>query len=250
MTQLSLDEFRNFFKFYKSEPHQDDALEILWKAMPVSLLENDTSWVVKYREAPPAPKPVAGPITPELMQRFSGHPASSYDAAFCDDFNALLAITGFDTHLTAFQMLLAQMAHETANWKYMKEIGDAAYFTKMYEGRSDLGNTEKGDGARFSGCGAIQVTGRANFQQSYNYLRQMEGLNDPRFMEEGTPYVSEKYPFRVCTGWLIANNYFSLCKGGDLLACTLRLNGGTNGLEDRQYWFDKARKVITANDLK
>ena len=250
MTQLSLDEFKNFFRYYKGEPHQDDALEILWKAMPVSLLENDTAWVVKFRETPPAPKPSAGPITAELMQRFSGHPASSFDDTFCSDFNRLLSITGFDSDLTAFQMLLAQMAHETANWVYMKELGDVAYFTKMYEGRSDLGNTEKGDGTRFSGCGAIQVTGRANFQQSYNYLRQMEGLNDPRFMEEGTPYVSEKYPFRVCTGWLISNNYLTLCKGGDIVACTKRLNGGTNGLSDREHWYRKAQQVITADDLK
>ena len=250
MTQLSLDEFKNFFRFYKAEPHQEEALAILWTAMPVSLLESDTSWVTKYRETPPAPKPSAGPITPELMQRFSGHPASSFDDTFCSDFNKLLHITGFDSDLTAFRMLLAQMAHETGNWIYLKELGDAAYFTRMYEGRSDLGNTEKGDGARYSGCGAIQVTGRANFQQSYNYLVQMEGLNDPRFMAEGTPYVSEVYPFRVCTGWLISNNYLTLCKGGDLLACTRRLNGGTNGLDDRQYWWDKANQVITANDLK
>ena len=63
-------------------------------------------------------------------------------------------------------MLLAQMAHETGNWKWMKEVGSEDYFHRMYEGRSDLGNTEKGDGARFSGCGAIMVTGRANFLQS------------------------------------------------------------------------------------
>ena len=250
MTQLSLDEFKAFFKWYKAEPHQEEALAILWTAMPVSLLESDTSWVTKYRETPPAPKPSAGPITPELMQKFSGHPASSFDDTFCSDFNRLLSITGFDSDLTAFRMLLAQMAHETANWVYMKELGDAAYFTKMYEGRSDLGNTERGDGARYSGCGAIQVTGRANFQQSYNYLRQMEGLNDPRFMEEGTSYVSEKYPFRVFTGWLISNTYLTLCKGGDVVACTKRLNGGTNGLADREQWYRKAQQVITADDLK
>lgn len=44
------------------------------------------------------------------------------------------------------------------------EYGDTAYFTKMYEGRSDLGNTRKGDGARFHGRGYIQLTGRANYK--------------------------------------------------------------------------------------
>ena len=249
MTRLTLDGFRNFFKFYKSEPQQQEALEMLWKAMPVSLLEESADWVCKYREEPPAPKSVPGPITPELMNRFSGHPASSFDALFCSDFNALLKQTGFDTDLTAFRMLLAQMAHESGNWLYMKECGSTAYFTAMYEGRSDLGNTQKGDGARFSGCGPIQCTGRANFTDSYKYLQQMEGLDDPRFMEEGTPYVSEKYPFQVCIGWLIKNRYLDYCKTGDLLTCTKILNGGTNGLEDRQYWWDKAKQVITPADL-
>ena len=249
MTRLTLDGFKNFFKYYKSEPQQEEALEILWQAMPVSLLEEDTQWICKYREEPPAPKSVPGPINPELMNRYSGHPASSFDELFCSDFNALLKTTGFDTDLTAFRMLLAQMAHESGNWLYMKEMGSTAYFTAMYEGRADLGNTQKGDGARFSGCGPIQCTGRANFQNSYNYLVQTEGLNDPRFMAEGTPYVSETYPFQVCIGWLIRNNYFELCKGGDLLACTKRLNGGTNGLSDREYWYEKAKQVITAADL-
>ena len=250
MARLTVDGFKNFFTYYKAEPQQQEAIEMLWKAMPVSLLEETADWVVKFREEPPAPKSEPGPITPQLMQKYSGHAASSFDATFCSDFNRLLKITGFDTDLTAFRMLLAQMAHETANWVYMKEIGDNAYFTKMYEGRSDLGNTQPGDGSRFSGCGAIQVTGRANFQDSYNYLVQMDGINDPRFMAEGTSYVANVYPFRVCIGWLIKNNYFELCKGGDIMACTRRLNGGTNGLSDREYWYNKACQLITQADLK
>ena len=251
MARLSLDGFTNFFRYYNAEEQQNAGIEALWKAMPVSLLEEEADWIKSFRSAP-APKPsesLSGPITPELMSRFSGHKASSFDQTFCDDFNKLLHITGFDTDLTAFRMLLAQMAHETGNWIYMKEIGGPSYFSEMYENRSDLGNYLPGDGARFSGCGAIMVTGRANFGDSYKYLQQMDGLDDPRFMEEGTPYVSVKYPFRVCLGWLIKNNYFELCKGGDLLACTRRLNGGTNGLEDRQRYWDKAKQVIYQDDL-
>jgi hypothetical protein len=252
MARLSLDGFTNFFRFYNGEEQQNAGIEALWKAMPVSLLEEDADWIKTFRSKP-APKPSegsSGPITPELMSRYSGHPAKSFDATFCDDFNKLLHITGFDTDLTAFRMLLAQCAHETANWVYMKELGSESYFYDMYENRGDLGNTQKGDGARFSGCGPIQVTGRYNFQDSYNYLVQMDGINDPRFMAEGTPYVSVAYPFRVCIGWLIKNNYFELCKGGDLLACTRRLNGGTNGLDDRQYWWDQAKAKIRPEDLR
>lgn len=243
MSQVNL---QDFFKYFSGTKNQVEAISILEGVIPSSLLQEDTTWIIKYREAPPVPEKVDGPVTPELMQAFSGHPAYSFDQAFCDDFNDLLSTTGFDTDLTAFQMLISQMAHETANWKYMKEIGDVAYFTKMYEGRSDLGNNQKGDGAKFSGCGAIQCTGRANFQASYDYLQQKRGLNDPRIMAEGTSYTADIYPFSICIGWLINNDYLNLCKGGDILACTRRLNGGTNGLEDRSQWFDKAKQVITS----
>lgn len=244
MTKISLPDF---FRYYKhGNTQQMEAVALLESQLPVSLLQDDSSWVELYRSKPEA-KP--GPVTPELMQRFSGHPASSFDATFCDDFNDLLDTTGFGSDLTAFRMLISQMAHETANWKYMKEIGDAAYFTKMYEGRSDLGNSQKGDGAKFSGCGAIQCTGRANFQASYNYLQQKRGLDDPKIMAEGTSYTANIYPFSICIGWLINNDYLNLCKGGDIVACTRRLNGGTNGLDDRTRWYEKAKRVILQSDL-
>ena len=239
-------QLNDFFKYYSDTVEQKEAVQLLQSAMPESLLKNSSAWVVKFREQPEA-KP--GPVTPELMQRFSGHPASSYDSAFCDEFNDLLETTGFGSDLTAFRMLLSQMAHETANWKYMKEIGDNAYFTKMYEYRSDLGNNQQGDGARFAGCGAIQCTGRANFQASYDYLQQKRGLNDPRIMAEGTSYTANVYPFSICIGWLINNDYLNLCKGGDIVACTRRLNGGTNGLDDRMRWYEKAQQVILQSDL-
>ena len=249
MAKLTPKEWSNFWKFFQGEPHQLDAIDKLYYDMPSALLQDDSKWVEMYRSGPPEPEKKPGPVTPELMQRFSGHPASSYDQAFCDDFNDLLETTGFGSDLTAFRMLISQMAHETANWKYMKEIGDNAYFTKMYEGRSDLGNNQPGDGARFSGCGAIQCTGRANFQASYDYLQQKRGLNDPRIMAEGTSYTAAVYPFSICIGWLINNDYLNLCKGGDIVACTRRLNGGTNGLDDRTHWYEKAQRVILQSDL-
>ena len=246
MAKISLPDF---FKYYNGTPEQMEAVVLLESAMPATLLQDNSVWVLKYRETPAAPPAAKGPVTPELMNRFSGHPANSFDQTFCNDFNDLLATTGFDQDLTAFRMLISQMAHETANWKYMKEIGDAAYFTKMYEGRSDLGNNQPGDGAKFSGCGAIQCTGRANFQASYNYLKDKRGLVDDRIMAEGTSYAADVYPFSICIGWLINNDYYDLCKGGNVLDCTRRLNGGTNGLADREQYYAKACKVITQADM-
>lgn len=72
LTQLNLDGFVNFFRYFKAEPQQVEALRILFNAMPASLLDDTTSWITKYRQEPPA-KTTELPIDAvELIMEFEG----------------------------------------------------------------------------------------------------------------------------------------------------------------------------------
>ena len=51
----------------------------------------------------------------------------------------------------------AQIDHESAAGKFLTELGGRSYFDK-YEGRKDLGNTQKGDGFTYRGRGFMQVS--------------------------------------------------------------------------------------------
>ena len=65
---------------------------------------------------PPPAAPTEGIATPDLMNRLTGYPHASFDDVFCNDCNRLFKDTGFDKHLDAMQMLMANMMHETCNF--------------------------------------------------------------------------------------------------------------------------------------
>lgn len=49
---------------------------------------------------------------------------------------------------------------------------------QQYEGRTDLGNTQKGDGVRFKGRGFVQITGRTNYKK-YSEILGIDLIKKP-----------------------------------------------------------------------
>ncbi len=72
-----------------------------------------------------------------------------------------------------------------------KGSDDEEYFNEKYGPSTskgeNLGNTKEGDGYLFRGAGAIQLTGR------YNYQKFADAMQDPMIMEKGADYGAEKY---------------------------------------------------------
>jgi putative chitinase len=77
---------------------------------------------------------------------------------------------------------LAQLAHESGQFRFMEEIWGPTDAQSRYEPVTKLsqalGNTDVGDGKRFKGRGPIQLTGRANYQR-FGDLLGVDLLGDP-----------------------------------------------------------------------
>lgn len=132
---------------------------------------------------------------------------------------------------------IAQIGHESGQLKYVKEIWGPTAAQIRYEGRADLGNTQPGDGSKYRGRGLIQITGRANYKACGDALG-LELINHPELLEK---------PQHACmsAAWFWATKGLStLADEGKFETITRRINGGVNGLADRQMLYARALKVL------
>ena len=218
-------------KYYKAETHQIAAWEALEAQLPVYILEE---FKTAYRTAPAAPvAPKASLITTEIFSKLTGYSAELFTQQEADDCNRLLEVTGFAEDIECTRMLMANLLHETGNMRWMKELADGW----AYEGRSDLGNTQPGDGPRFKGAGVLMLTGR------YNYDRLSKALRDPRVLE-GCDYVVRTYPFTSAETWIRENDLLRIAKTKGFDDVCYRINGGWNGYEDRKAKYRICREVL------
>lgn len=132
---------------------------------------------------------------------------------------------------------LAQLAHESAELRYMEEIASGA----AYEGRRDLGNTQPGDGKRYKGRGPIQLTGRANYKK-YGELLGLDLVENPTIA--ATPEVG----FRIAGQFWKLNGLNELADLQSFEKITRRINGGLNGQEDRVKYYERAKRVLSRDD--
>lgn len=156
---------------------------------------------------------------------------------------------------------LSQCAHESGNFKFVREnlnysaAGLRKVFPKyfptleaannyarqpekianrVYGSRMGNGDEASGDGFKFRGRGYIQLTGKDNYA-AFDKFVDDDIMANPDL-------VATKYPLTSAAFFFHRNKLWDLCDKGHgddiVLAVTKRVNGGTNGLADRQDKFD------------
>jgi putative chitinase len=152
----------------------------------------------------------------------------------------------------------AQTAHETGGFKAFSEnLSYGApglrgifgkYFpteamAKAYERQpqkianrvyaSRMGNSVEasGDGWKYRGRGALQLTGKANYQAFADYIKRPDVVENPNL-------VAGELCFESALWFFDKNRLWGICDQGindaAILALTKRINGGTHGLDDRK----------------
>ncbi len=202
-------------------------------------------------------------ITPQQLKTITG----------IQDINILTAATnGINETLAKFQIntplrvnhFLAQLLHESGNLQFLKENlnysakGLATTFkkyfitealatpyarnqekiaNKVYANRMGNGDEKSGDGWRFKGRGYIQLTGRDNYT-SLSKDTGIDFINHPELLET-IQYAA------LSAGWFWNKNGLNkLADKDDVLSITKKINGGTNGLDDRKAKLVKLKTII------
>ena len=134
---------------------------------------------------------------------------------------------------------LAQVMHESGEFAWYREFASGS----AYEGRTDLGNVNPGDGVKYKGRGAIQITGRSNYARLTTDFKY-DFTNDPVALEKrswGT----------LSAGWFWdRHNLNAVADTDNVRQVTHIINGGYNGLTNREFLLQQAKVVLNPSKGK
>lgn len=131
---------------------------------------------------------------------------------------------------------IAQITHESGSLRYVREIASG----EDYEGRTDLGNVQPGDGKKYKGRGLIQITGRTNYklvglELKHDFITVPEDLELPEYAS-------------LSAGWFWGNHHLNeladLATEESFRQITRRINGGENGIKERLSNWQLAKAAL------
>ena len=102
---------------------------------------------------------------------------------------------------------------------------------KVYADRMGNGPESSGDGWKYRGRGALQLTGRTNYETFAAYCNRPDVMDNPDLVATELAFESAMFFFE-------RNKLWSICDQGvtdaAILSVSKKVNGGTHGLEDRK----------------
>jgi|TARA_R110000782_G_scaffold21299_1_gene57331 putative chitinase len=160
-------------------------------------------------------------MTPERAAHFFGQTAHETGGfnAFSENLNY-----GASGLLGTFKKYFTPTMAE----KYARQPEKIA--SRVYANRMGNGNEASKDGWKFRGRGALQTTGKINYTEFSKYLGKPEILTTPDL-------IATQYSFESAIFFFEKNKLWAICDKGvtdaTILSLSKKINGGTNGLEDR-----------------
>ncbi len=186
-------------------------------------------------------------LTSEQLRSIMPDLSAKRNGEFLPFLRAAMTEFAIETHARA-AAFLAQLAHESGQFRFMEEIWGPTAAQRRYEPpgalATTLGNTDAGDGKRFKGRGPIQITGRANYRR-FGDLLGIELVSDPARAE--VPDLA----FRIAGLFWSKKGLNELADrttGDAFREITRRINGGFNGLEDRRKFYAAACAVLGVDE--
>lgn len=175
-------------------------------------------------------------ITKEQLKSIMTNATNANIDKFIDPINQTMDKFNINT-VNQMAAFIATIAVESGELRYVKELGNDAYFAKYDSGKlaANLGNTEPGDGPKYKGRGLIQVTGRYNYNQ-FSKLMGLDLINNPELLEEPLNATLSAGYF-----W---NSRRLNALADDIVAVTKKVNGGTNHLAERTAFYQKAQIIL------
>jgi putative chitinase len=107
---------------------------------------------------------------------------------------------------------------------------------RVYADRMGNGNEASGDGWKFRGRGLIQLTGKENYQK-FSDENGIDCVKNPDLLLQPEMALTS-----ACWFWK-KKNLNEFADKNDIIMITKRINGGTNGLNDRQQYLDSFKHV-------
>lgn len=100
-----------------------------------------------------------------------------------------------------------------------------------------MGNNGPGDGYNFRGRGLIQITGLTNYRNCGNGLK-VDLVSQPELLAQ------DEYAARSAAWFYVTNGCLKYT--GDIARVTRIINGGSNGIDDRQARYLTAKKAMAS----